>query len=183
MSHSAARHHAAAAAAQSLLTLRWREWLTKRYVGRYLSERSFYKIQLSGDVDNPDQRINADIAAFTGTALGAPPSRAHAMRRRRGDRTDLRRPSPRGAGFALTLFSSVLDLASFSGILFSIYPPLFGVLIGAGHRAGATAATAAPRDAAAAAAAMRPQRMRWAAPPSRWRSARSWSASTSCRRA
>lgn len=72
-------------------------------MGTYTSNRNFYRIQADGLVDNPDQRINSDIAAFTGTALG----------------------------FALTLFSSLIDLFSFSGILLTIYPPLFGVLIGA----------------------------------------------------
>ena len=42
----------------------------------------------------------------------------------------LRRPPPPDCqGFVLTLFNSVVDLASFAGILFSIYTPLFFVLI------------------------------------------------------
>lgn len=54
---------------QSILALRWRAWLTERYVGAYLADRTFYRIAAEGVVDNPDQRINADIGAFTGTAL------------------------------------------------------------------------------------------------------------------
>lgn len=54
---------------QSILALRWRAWLTERYVGAYLKDRTFYRIAAEGVVDNPDQRINADIGAFTGTAL------------------------------------------------------------------------------------------------------------------
>ena len=54
---------------QSILALRWRAWLTDRYVGAYLTDRTFYRIAAEGVVDNPDQRINADIGAFTGTAL------------------------------------------------------------------------------------------------------------------
>ena len=52
-------------------------------------------------MDNPDQRINDDVAAFTGAALS----------------------------FSLILFNSAIDLASFSGILYSIYPPLFAALL------------------------------------------------------
>ena len=54
---------------QSVLSLRWRAWLTERYLGQYLADRTFYAIAAEGVIDNPDQRINADIGAFTGTAL------------------------------------------------------------------------------------------------------------------
>ena len=63
---------------QSILALRWRAWLTDRYVGAYLTDRTFYRIAAEGVVDNPDQRINADIGAFTGTALVRPCSFAAA---------------------------------------------------------------------------------------------------------
>ena len=105
---------------QSVLSLRWRTWLTDRYVGRYMASRNYYRIATqsaassasegrpsaassspSAVIDNPDQRINADIGAFTGNAL------------------DL----------ALTVLRSGVDLISFSGILFGIYKPLFFVLL------------------------------------------------------
>ena len=83
------------------LVLRWRNWMTRDYVGRYFERRTFYKIQSGGLVDNPDQRINDDVAAFCDTSLS----------------------------LSLSLFNSVIDLVSFSGIMLSIYPPLFGVLL------------------------------------------------------
>ena len=105
---------------QSVLSLRWRTWLTDRYVSRYMASRNFYRIatqsaasaaaegrpsassaSATAVIDNPDQRINADIGAFTGNAL------------------DL----------ALTVLRSGVDLISFSGILFGIYKPLFFVLL------------------------------------------------------
>ena len=52
-------------------------------------------------VDNPDQRISSDVASFTDTALS----------------------------LSLTLLNALIDLVSFSGILFSIYPPLFIALV------------------------------------------------------
>ncbi|KAL9227132.1 hypothetical protein vseg_002864 [Gypsophila vaccaria] len=87
--------------AKDTLSLRWRSWMTKYYMQRYLENRTFYKIQSQSTIDNPDQRIVDDLSAFTGTALG----------------------------FSLTLFNAAIDLVSFSNILFGIYPPLFIVLL------------------------------------------------------
>ncbi|KAB2601768.1 ABC transporter D family member 2 [Pyrus ussuriensis x Pyrus communis] len=74
--------------------------MTKYYLDRYLSNQTFYKIQSQSIIDNPDQRIVDDLNSFTESALY----------------------------FSETLFSAVIDLISFSNILFSIYPPLFVVL-------------------------------------------------------
>uniref|UniRef100_A0A1J3IVA2 ABC transporter D family member 2, chloroplastic n=1 Tax=Noccaea caerulescens TaxID=107243 RepID=A0A1J3IVA2_NOCCA len=87
--------------AKETLSLRWRSWMTKYYLQRYLKDQSFYKIQSQSMIDNPDQRIVDDLSSFTGTALS----------------------------FSLTLFSATIDLISFSNILFTIYPPLFLVLL------------------------------------------------------
>ncbi|KAM1350398.1 hypothetical protein ACFX2F_004356 [Malus domestica] len=86
--------------ARQTLSLRWRAWMTKYYMDRYLSNQAFYKIQSQSIIDNPDQRIVDDVNSFTKTALS----------------------------FSLTIFDVVIDLISFSNILFSIYPPLFVVL-------------------------------------------------------
>ncbi|CAN6689141.1 unnamed protein product [Malus baccata var. baccata] len=86
--------------ARQTLSLRWRAWMTKHYMDRYLSNQAFYKIQSQSMIDNPDQRIVDDLNSFTGTALS----------------------------FTVTIFDAVIDLISFSNILFSIYPPLFAVL-------------------------------------------------------
>ncbi|CAM8951235.1 unnamed protein product [Rhodiola kirilowii] len=87
--------------ARETLALRWRSWMTKYYMERYLKNQTFYKIQSQSIIDNPDQRIVDDLSAFTGTALS----------------------------FSLTLFNAAVDLISFSNILYGIYPPLFVVLV------------------------------------------------------
>ncbi|CAL4978607.1 unnamed protein product [Urochloa decumbens] len=87
--------------AKETLSLRWRSWMTSYYMKRYFNNRTFYKIQSQSIIDNPDQRINDDLSAFTGTALA----------------------------FSLTLFNAAVDLISFSNILYGIYPPLFIVLV------------------------------------------------------
>lgn len=49
-----------------LLHIRWRSWLTNRYVSVWLSDKTYYKLQfIRGDkADNPDQRISEDIEQF-----------------------------------------------------------------------------------------------------------------------
>ncbi|HEX8166429.1 MAG TPA: ABC transporter ATP-binding protein/permease [Beijerinckiaceae bacterium] len=52
-------------ALQSYLRIRWRRWMTNRYVGAWLGENTHYAMQLSGaGTDNPDQRIQEDIDQF-----------------------------------------------------------------------------------------------------------------------
>jgi putative ATP-binding cassette transporter len=55
------------------LGLLWREWLSGRLLGRYLSNRAYYVLnpndETSEEIDNPDQRISQDAASFTGTSL------------------------------------------------------------------------------------------------------------------
>ncbi|KAM4070667.1 hypothetical protein ACB094_11G000500 [Castanea mollissima] len=87
--------------AREILALRWRSWMTRYYMERYLKNQTFYKIQSQSIIDNPDQRIVDDLSSFTGTALS----------------------------FSLTLFNAAVDLISFSNILYGIYPPLFIVLL------------------------------------------------------
>ncbi len=49
-----------------LFELRWRTWLTERYVDGWLSRRAYYRLELAGAAtDNPDQRIAEDIRMFT----------------------------------------------------------------------------------------------------------------------
>ncbi|XP_045799620.1 ABC transporter D family member 2, chloroplastic isoform X2 [Trifolium pratense] len=87
--------------ARETLSLRWRSWMTRYYMDRYLKDQTFYKIQSQSIIDNPDQRIVDDLSSFTGTALS----------------------------FSLALFNAAIDLISFSNILYGIYPPLFVVLL------------------------------------------------------
>jgi putative ATP-binding cassette transporter len=55
---------------QSYLAMRWREWLTDEFLGKYFSNRSYYEIETHAELDNPDQRIMEDIRSFTRTSLG-----------------------------------------------------------------------------------------------------------------
>jgi len=49
----------------STLVIRWRRWLSARYIGRWLSEGVHYKMALTAaPTDNPDQRISEDIYGY-----------------------------------------------------------------------------------------------------------------------
>jgi vitamin B12/bleomycin/antimicrobial peptide transport system ATP-binding/permease protein len=55
---------------QQWLQIRWRRWLTTRYLGRWLADGTHYRMRLKGDSsDNPDQRIADDIRQFITTTL------------------------------------------------------------------------------------------------------------------
>ncbi len=43
------------------LRLRWRRWLTGRYLTHWLDDRGYYRIELQRTVDNVDQRIAEDL--------------------------------------------------------------------------------------------------------------------------
>jgi vitamin B12/bleomycin/antimicrobial peptide transport system ATP-binding/permease protein len=48
-----------------MLQIRWRRWLTDRYLNTWLADRTYYRMQLAaGDTDNPDQRIAEDVRLF-----------------------------------------------------------------------------------------------------------------------
>ncbi len=52
------------------LRIRWRGWLTERFVGRWLDARAYYRIQLlDRGTDNPDQRIAEDLKLFVDVTL------------------------------------------------------------------------------------------------------------------
>jgi putative ATP-binding cassette transporter len=54
-----------------MLQIRWRRWLTERYLGAWLADSAYYRMQLtSGETDNPDQRIADDLRLFVVGALG-----------------------------------------------------------------------------------------------------------------
>jgi putative ATP-binding cassette transporter len=58
---------------EAIILLRWRGWTTEYFTKLYLSNKTYYKMIVannnkagtSGKVDNPDQRISADIETFT----------------------------------------------------------------------------------------------------------------------
>jgi vitamin B12/bleomycin/antimicrobial peptide transport system ATP-binding/permease protein len=87
---------------QDFLGLRWREWLTYEFLGNYFRNRNYYEIEAQGQIDNPDQRIMEDIRSFTRTSLQ----------------------------FLLILLGSLMDLVSFSGILWSKSALLVAVVLG-----------------------------------------------------
>jgi vitamin B12/bleomycin/antimicrobial peptide transport system ATP-binding/permease protein len=92
------------------LQIRWRRWMTERYLGQWLDHANHYRMQLLGDAaDNPDQRIAEDIRQFIsagGTGVGILP-------------------------IGIGLLSAVVTLASFVVILWTLSATaplhLFGV--------------------------------------------------------
>jgi ABC-type uncharacterized transport system fused permease/ATPase subunit len=83
------------------LSLYWREALTKKVLDKYYANRTFYVMETLKNIDNPDQRISEDIRHFTKTSLD----------------------------FLITLLTAIIDLISFSAILFQIFPGLFVAII------------------------------------------------------
>jgi putative ATP-binding cassette transporter len=52
------------------LQIRWRRWMTERYLGSWLADANHYRMQLQGDAaDNPDQRIAEDTQLFVDRTL------------------------------------------------------------------------------------------------------------------
>lgn len=75
------------------LIIRWRRWLTRRYMDHWLSDDTFYRLRLQGDMaDNPDQRIADDVRMFVSQTISV------------------------GVG----LFGTVVSLISFSFILWRL---------------------------------------------------------------
>jgi len=86
-----------------MLVMRWRVWLTRQYLAEWLDKQVYYRLELkSYGTDNPDQRIAEDLRLFTDGTLG----------------------------LALGLLSSVVTLASFVAILWSVSGPLSFMLAG-----------------------------------------------------
>src|SRR5262245_31896716 len=80
-----------------MLQIRWRRWLTERYLSNWLRDRNSYRMQLRDDgTDNPDQRIAEDFRLFVDESLSL------------------------GLGF----LNAAVTLASFVAILWSLSGPL-----------------------------------------------------------
>jgi vitamin B12/bleomycin/antimicrobial peptide transport system ATP-binding/permease protein len=84
------------------LGLFWRVWLTERIIHKYLEDRTYLYLKQSAAIENPDQRIAEEVRVFTATTLS----------------------------FTLMFMNGVLAVLSFSGVLWTISPLLFGVAIG-----------------------------------------------------
>ncbi|HWK46499.1 MAG TPA: ABC transporter ATP-binding protein/permease [Stellaceae bacterium] len=53
-----------------MLQIRWRRWMTGRYIRSWLDHKAYYRMQLIGSAaDNPDQRIADDLRIFTTQVL------------------------------------------------------------------------------------------------------------------
>jgi vitamin B12/bleomycin/antimicrobial peptide transport system ATP-binding/permease protein len=83
------------------LALRWREYLTRRLLERYLTDGSYYQLDASKTLANPDQRIAEDTRSFTTTTLS----------------------------FVLMILNSSFTVVAFSGVLWTISPTLFMVAV------------------------------------------------------
>jgi putative ATP-binding cassette transporter len=83
------------------LGILWREQLTQRLTDAYLKDRTYYRLDSATGVANPDQRISDDVRAFTTTTLS----------------------------FILLIVNGTLTAVSFSGVLWTISPLLFGVAV------------------------------------------------------
>lgn len=78
------------------LQMRWRMWLTRQYMDRWLQHQAYYRIEQTGTADNPDQRIAEDLNLLTSATLS----------------------------LSLGLLSSVVTLVSFVDILWSVSGPI-----------------------------------------------------------
>jgi len=79
-----------------MLQIRWRRWMTDVYLKRWLAERTYYRMQLTGSpADNPDQRIAEDFKLFVDETLS----------------------------LSLGFLNAVVTLGSFVGILWALSGP------------------------------------------------------------
>jgi vitamin B12/bleomycin/antimicrobial peptide transport system ATP-binding/permease protein len=55
---------------QQMLLIEWRGWLNEHFLGQWLKDRAYYRMQLrDAGVDNPDQRIADDLRLFVDMTL------------------------------------------------------------------------------------------------------------------
>ena len=55
---------------RQMLQIRWRTWMTDRYLAGWMQHQVYYRLQVLGsDTDNPDQRISEDINQFVALTL------------------------------------------------------------------------------------------------------------------
>ncbi|MES2025839.1 MAG: ABC transporter ATP-binding protein/permease [Pseudomonadota bacterium] len=78
------------------LQMRWRMWMTKQYMARWLNHQAYYRIEQTHTADNPDQRIAEDLNLLTAGTLS----------------------------LSLGFLSSVVTLISFIGILWAVSGPI-----------------------------------------------------------
>src|SRR6516165_9575090 len=55
---------------RGILHIRWRRWLTERFLRDWLDDQAYYRMQLNqATTDNPDQRISEDLNQFATITL------------------------------------------------------------------------------------------------------------------
>jgi putative ATP-binding cassette transporter len=55
---------------RGVLHIRWRRWLTERFLKQWLDNQAYYRMQLNrAATDNPDQRISEDLDSFATMSL------------------------------------------------------------------------------------------------------------------
>ena len=55
---------------RGILHIRWRRWLTERFLRNWLEDQAYYRMQLDqATTDNPDQRISDDLNRFASISL------------------------------------------------------------------------------------------------------------------
>src|SRR5271167_1530369 len=55
---------------RGILHIRWRRWLTERFLRTWLEGQAYYRMQLNqATTDNPDQRISEDLDSYATTSL------------------------------------------------------------------------------------------------------------------
>jgi len=79
-----------------MLQMRWRTWMTGRFMDHWMGHQAYYRIEQTHTTDNPDQRISDDLRQFTDGALT----------------------------LSLGLLNSVVTLLSFVGILWTVSGPI-----------------------------------------------------------
>ena len=88
---------------RQMMQIRWRRWMTRDLLSKWLADRSYYHLQLKDrGADNPEQRIEADVAQFTSSSLI----------------------------LSLDLMNSVVSLVTFIVILWTLSGPLAFTLAG-----------------------------------------------------
>ena len=57
---------------RQILEIKWRNWMTDKYLDRWLGHQTYYRLQVAGqdDMDNPDQRIADDVNSFVNLTMG-----------------------------------------------------------------------------------------------------------------
>jgi len=86
------------------LMLRWRRWMTRRYLSRWFAQRAYYRIELEHSADNPDQRISEDVRTFVESSVS----------------------------MTLGLLSAIVTLVTFVVILWNLSGPLSFMIAGLG---------------------------------------------------